>query len=177
MKGNPRSSGYARAERDLYAEPEWAVEALIAVEDMARQVWDPASGRGTIPNVCNRNGIKAYGTDLSGSCDFFHFTACPMPYTRSIICNPPFKLAEEFIHHAVVDLNVEAAAFLLRLAFLEGQARRKLFETTPLARVWVFSKRVSMPPPGKKIGGGAVAFAWFVWRQGHQGPPMIGWLP
>lgn len=24
---------------------------------------------------------------------------------------------------------------------------------------------------------GAIAFAWFVWEWGHQGPPTLGWLP
>ncbi len=24
--------------------------------------------------------------------------------------------------------------------------------------------------------GGAVAFAWYVWEHGHEGPPTLGWL-
>ena len=184
-KGNPRSSGYQRSERDLYTEPEWAVEALLDAEKIEGPIWDPACGTGTIPRVCRRRGLVACGTDIADkprSLRHDFLMDAPMATTRdmpiqSIICNPPFKLAEEFIRHAVVDLKVDVAAFLLRLAFLEGQARRKMFERTPLARVLVFSKRVSMPPPGTKQVGGAVAFAWFVWRRGHVGPPTIGWLP
>ena len=186
-KGNPRGSGYQRAERDLYVEPEWAVEALIDSEDamiglepdaFPEPIWDPACGTGTIPRVFNRRGFLSYGTDLATGHDFLDRSFYPPELFGSLVCNPPFKSAEAFIERALdPGLGLEVAAFLLRLAFLEGQERRKMFERTPLARVLVFSKRVSMPPPGTKQVGGAVAFAWFVWRRGHVGPPTIGWLP
>lgn len=174
-KGNPRSSGYERSVRDLYVEPEWVVKALLNAERIPDPIWDPACGTGTIPRICQRRGLVAFGTDLATNHDFLKPRV--VGKVRAIVCNPPFSLAEQFVRRAVIDLKINTAAFLLRLAFLEGQERRILFETTPLARVLVFSKRVSMPPPGKKVGGGAVAFAWFVWRLGHQGPPTIGWLP
>jgi hypothetical protein len=67
---------------------------------------------------------------------------------------------------------------LARLALLEGIKRRQLLQTTPLARVWVSSRRVSMPPGGTDINAkdGAIAYAWFVWVHGHVGPPTIGWV-
>ena len=49
----------------------------------------------------------------------------------------------------------------------------------PLARVHVFSYRISMPPggvPDIEAKGGSVAFAWFVWEHGHRGPATINWL-
>ena len=42
----------------------------------------------------------------------------------SIVTNPPYKLATEFIHHAIT-LGVNKHAWLLRLSFLEGIARHK----------------------------------------------------
>jgi hypothetical protein len=182
-KGNPRGSGYQRAERDLYVEPEWAVEALIRAEpNLPEPIWDPACGTGTIPRVFRRHGFVAYGTDIADGHDFLVFDedTIGQPF-GSIVCNPPYKHAQAFVERAL-SLDVDVSAFLLRLAFLEGQKRRKLFEGTSLSRVLVFSRRVSCPPPdhlinGRKHGGGAIAYAWFVWRRGHSGPPTIGWLP
>lgn len=43
------------------------------------------------------------------------------------------------------------------------------------------SYRPSMPPgpviqAGVAPGGGTKDFAFYVWRIGHQGPPIVGWL-
>ena len=55
-----------------------------------------------------------------------------------------------------------------------------MFESTPLARVWVFSRRLSLnrggTGPAYPGAGGMIAFAWYVWERGHSGPPTLGWL-
>jgi len=64
-----------------------------------------------------------------------------------------------------------------QLTFLESERRRRLFESTPLARVHVFSKRLTLMRNGAMAGsGGMIAFAWFVWEHGYSGRPRIGWL-
>ena len=67
---------------------------------------------------------------------------------------------------------------LLKLTFLEGQERRKLFERTPPRRIWVFSKRVSCAKNGdfERYGNGAVCYAWFVFEKGFNGTPTIHWI-
>ncbi len=70
-------------------------------------------------------------------------------------------------------------ALFLRLAFLEGVERGKWFPKTPLARVWIMARRVPMQRGRlheENDAGGVIAFAWFVWEHGHQGPPSLGWL-
>lgn len=67
----------------------------------------------------------------------------------------------------------------LRLAFLEGIGRGLWFPKTPLARVYVLSRRV--PTQRGRIAteedsGGPIAFAWFVWEHGWQGDPLIRFL-
>lgn len=59
-----------------------------------------------------------------------------------------------------------------------NKRRDSLFQKTPLARVWVSSRRASMPPGGTGIPakGGAIPYAWFVWEHRYSGPPVIGWL-
>jgi hypothetical protein len=175
-----------RDKHDFYVEPAWAVEALLNVEGFQGEVYDPACGTGTIVEVCKKRGLDAWGTDLIARgyvpCVQTDFSK-PVPddchdNVQNIVCNPPFRHAEVFIQNALLRAKFKVA-MLLRLSFLEGQKRRALFEKSPLARVWVFSRRVSMPPGGQDIPakGGAVAFCWLVWDHHWRGPPQIGWLP
>jgi hypothetical protein len=70
---------------------------------------------------------------------------------------------------------------LARLALLEGKRRKNtIFKHSPPTRIWVSSRRISMPPgdrPDLKAKGGTVAYAWFVWDRSHRGAaPTIGWF-
>jgi hypothetical protein len=65
---------------------------------------------------------------------------------------------------------------LMRLAFLESERRCGILENGGLARVHVFRKRLPMMHraewAGRKANSG-MAFAWFVWERGHQGPAEL----
>lgn len=172
---------------DWYVEPEWAVDALFDAEKFEGLIYDPACGGGTIPTVANRRMFEAHGSDIVDRGCFFAprkswdylERGSSIPRPDNIVCNPPFAHAEAFIRLGLRTVQ-RKACYLLRLSFLEGRKRRALFVTTPIARVHVFSARVSMPPGGQgiKAQGGAVAFAWFVWDTAHpvgQGP-TINWL-
>jgi hypothetical protein len=99
----------------------------------------------------------------------------------NIITNPPFKLVEAFIYQAA-KLARRKFAILGRLGLLEGQRRRVIWDAVPVARVWVFSRRVAMVKPGdaaygsKGGKGGMIAYAWYVWDRGHNGRPELGWI-
>lgn len=195
-KGNPRDSGYARNANDWYVEPAEAAHALIDAERFEGETLDPACGGGNIVRVFRARGLDAWGTDLVMRYDQMETDGMPRPmfgctgdFTRpvpdecysnvdNIVSNPPFKIAERFIVNGLKRAR-RKVALLQRLAFLEGQQRAALFLSSPLARVHVFSYRISMPPGGVtgiEAKGGSVAFAWFVWEHGHQGPPTINWL-
>jgi hypothetical protein len=90
--------------------------------------------------------------------------------------NPPYRHAEEFIRHGYDLLSVGGSLiFLLRLAFLEGKARRDgLFREMPPYQVAVCSKRPSFSGDGRT---NATAFAVFHWRAGYRGAPLLTWLP
>lgn len=91
---------------------------------------------------------------------------------------PPYGVAQAFAERALT-LSRHKVAFLLPLTFLEGMKRAEWLSVSPLARVHVFSWRISMPPgellaAGKvKPQGGKKAFAWFVWEQGWVGPAHV----
>lgn len=112
-----------------------------------------------------------------GRRDFLREPACGC---RSVITNPPFALAEQFVLHAL-ELGHQKIAALLRTAFLEGQARHaSLWKPYPPVRVWQFCARQTLwrcDDPNPRTGGGTMAFAWLVWEFGYGGAPALGWLP
>ena len=59
----------------------------------------------------------------------------------------------------------------LPLRYLEGKARRKLFDKYPPKIIYVSSGRLGCAKNGdfEKYTSKAVAFAWFVWVKGHKG--------
>ena len=64
-------------------------------------------------------------------------------------------------------------------ADVAAQSRRMFFENSPLARVWVFSKRIPRMHRHNydgPVSSSSIAFAWFVWDHQHCGPPTLGWL-
>jgi hypothetical protein len=175
-----RHSGYDRADDDWYQEPAWLVDALLDREDFHDGVWDPAAGAGTIPKACLARGITAIGSDIADrgfGCSGLDFFSVSAPTNVAILSNPPYSLCREFISHAL-SITSGKVCVLARLAFLESRVRRPWFEASPLARVWVSSRRVSMPPGGKAVvaKGGSIAFAFFVFQNGHVGAPSLGWL-
>ncbi|CAH1665673.1 MULTISPECIES: hypothetical protein [unclassified Chelatococcus] len=174
---------------DFYATPREAVEALLAIESKwlpQGTIWEPACGDGAIVNVLRAKGHTVVATDLVdrgcpdsvGGLDFVRDGRYPgQGVTQAIVTNPPFKLAREFVERALHECGY--VAMLLRLAFLEGTARRPWFEMRPLARVHVASRRLPMMHrhgwDGPKASS-AVCHAWFIWDRRHEGRPVIQWF-
>lgn len=170
-----------RETHDFY--PTWpaATAALLSVERFEGGVWEPACGDGAMSRVLESAGYPVISTDLidrgygEGGRDFLMEW---QPRAPNIVTNPPFRWAIEFIERALT-LTTGKVALFLRLAFLEGVERGRYLPGTPLARVWVMSRRVpiargKMVDPGD--GHGVIAFAWFVWEHGHEGPATLGFL-
>ncbi len=170
-----------RESNDFYPTPPKATRALIGIEAFHGDIWEPACGDGAISNVLFDEGYRVYSTDLvnrgfgASGVDFLMETR-PLNGAENIVTNPPFKLMVPFVYKSL-ELCTGKVAMLLRITALEGIERKKLFSSTPLARVWVFSKRITFNRGGvKSPTGGMLAFAWFVWDHGHEGPPTLGWI-
>ena len=100
--------------------------------------------------------------------------------TENIVSNPPFGIAERFVRHAPLVAR-RKVAMLLPSKWVQGDRRSRWLEATPLKRVLFLTPRPSMPPgavilAGIEPGNGTVDYAWFVWEQGYQGRPIVGWL-
>lgn len=169
-----------RDKDDFYPTPERATKALLDVEPFYGSIWEPACGDGAISKVLESSGHCVVSTDLVdrgygiAPVDFLQTSSLR---GRTIVTNPPFKLATQFMRHAW-SLGPLKMAFLLRLSALEGKGRGQFFDASPLARVWVFRSRLSIYRRGEVMkNSGVVAMAWLVWDRNHTGAPTIGWLP
>jgi len=86
------------------------------------------------------------------------------PYgIKTIVTNPPFKLADQFIRHGL-GLGCKVVV-LLRLIYMEGARKSDLIDEH-LVRVLVGRERLPMMHregyEGKKLDKSGVPFAWFV---------------
>ena len=179
-----------RVPNDFYCEPPWLVRALLDTEPFVGIILDPCCGCGTIPSCCRQRYLEVIGADLVDR--GYHGTVIQDFFDRTepvdaIIANPPYGLAQAFIDHGLS--LAPKVAMLLRMAFLESQRRRPWFAKSPLARVWISSRRPSIPP-GVSIGqhdlwgavvqptasGGSMPYCWMISVRGHNGRPEIGWL-
>ena len=166
---------------DLYQTPAAAVHALLRVEQIPRIVWEPACGPGAIVKVLRDTGRTVVATDLvdygcpdsESRVDFLMERTAPAG-VEAIVTNAPYKLAAEFVVHALG--LVPRVAVLLRLAFLESDRRSAILDGGQLARVHLFRDRLPMMHRAGWAGpraSSAIAFAWFVFDRNHNGPTTI----
>ena len=167
---------------DAYMTPPCATEALLRHVTLPHRLWECACGDGTgILDPLRAAGHEVIGSDLVdyGRPDVFwrrdFLMERKVPDGCEGICtNPPFKLAAQFVAHAL-ELS-PLVVMLLRLAFLESERRCAILEERGLQRILCFRKRLPMMHrrgwDGHK-GKSGMAFAWFVWDRGHAGPATI----
>lgn len=183
------ASNHTEEERqidDYYATEPKATELLLERETFTEQVWECACGGGHMAEVLKNNGYKVFSSDIvnRGYLDTYiiNFLEHNEQNNFDIITNPPYKFAKEFVEHAlnISEPGVKVAMFL-KLTFLEGKARKKLFEKYPPKKVYVSSARLQCAKNGdfEKYGKGvgtAVAYGWYIWEKGFDGKPIIEWI-
>jgi hypothetical protein len=171
---------YAERGADMYPTPPVAVEALLKVEQLPHTIWEPAAGRGHIVRVLRDHGhaviasdVANYDFDLHFCRDFLAEIGMPAG-CEAVVTNPPFRLAEQFVVHALE--LCPRVVMLLRLAFLESERRSPILDTGSLARVHVFKKRLPTMHRDGWTGpraSSAIAFAWFVFDRDHHGDAIV----
>jgi hypothetical protein len=168
-----------REKDDFYSTPETMTEALLQHEfPEPVLIHEPACGTGRMSKVLGSYNHRVISEDLidrgfgKHSRDFLLCQERPCDY---LVTNPPFKLAEKFVTHAI-NLGYKRHAWLLRLSFLEGQGRyNRLFTGHPFDICYVFSKRQTIwIGEDKPTSTGTTAYAWFVW--GNESKQRIEWV-
>lgn len=187
LGSNPKDK---REENDYYATHPHAVEiALPTFEKIGlggerKHIWECACGEGHISKTLEKHGYKVYSTDLINrgygeQQDFLKATKHNSFVSCDIITNPPFALAEQFVEHANnLVLDGVKICFLLKIQFLEGKRRKKLFEKFPPKYVIVNSERQHCCKNAEfeKLTATTQCYAWFVWEKGFNGNPQILWI-
>lgn len=155
---------------DFYETPAPATHALLRHETLPHCIWEPACGKGAISEVLVAAGHDVTSTDLvargygQSGIDFLMETTAPRS-VQAIVTNPPFKLADQFVRHGLT--LVPKVVMLLRLAYLEGAARRDIHER--ISRVWLGRERLPFMHregyDGPKHSNSGAPFAWFVFER------------
>lgn len=186
-------SSELRSDLDFYETPPDVTKAFLDASGWQPKtglIWEPAAGNRAIANIIGEalntvvycSDITTRDVPLDAVADFLTMQSAGTS-ACDIVTNPPFSHAQQFVEKALelVDGDV---VMLLRLAFLETQGRRTLFDRKHLREVWVSSKRIHFSSPaldrreqetGKKSNSG-MAMAWFVFNRNYNGDPVIKWF-
>lgn len=183
--GASNHSDGERENNDFYATDPKALELLLDVQEFDPYVWECACGKGHLSEVLKKRGYIVKSTDLIdrgygvGGVDFLQSKE---QFNGDVITNPPYKYAQQFVEHALELVPIgRRVAMFLKLTFLEGKARKEMFEHYPPEYIYVSSSRLQCALGGdfenlKSGGGSAVAYGWFIWRKGYKSDPRVRWF-
>lgn len=178
-----------REQNDFYATDPKSINVLIDAFHLPfLPIWEPACGQGHMSDrLSDVYGYSVWSTDLvdrgySKLGALQDFLAHEGKWSGHIVTNPPYKYAKEFVYKSldVVDHGNYVCMFL-KLQFMEGKERKKLFLQHPPYKILVSSSRLLCAKnadfDGMKAGGGsAVAYAWYIWKKGYTGPTTVEWV-
>lgn len=176
-----------RQNEDYYATDPIAAEWLLKIEEIPRDkpIWECAAGEKHLSKVFEEHGYKVRSSDLivrTEDVEQLDFLTSNETWDGTIITNPPYNQAVNFIQKAMESITEgNKVIMFLKVQFLEGKSRKKLFEKYPPKTVWVSSSRITCAKNGdfeymKANGGSAVAYAFYVWQKGYKGDTILKWF-
>ena len=185
--GASNHSDVERESNDFYAtDPESLEIFLKALErdnvKLHQDIWECACGQGHLSKILIDNGYKVFSTDLvdrgfgTPGIDFLNIKN---NWMGDILTNPPYKYAKEFVEKALEKTQPGAyVVMFLKIQFLEGKDRRKLFDKNPPKYVYINSARQTCYINGDMSNkmSSASCYCWFVWEKGFEGEPIIRWI-
>lgn len=171
-----------REENDYYATDPKCVEDIVKLVDFNNHIWEPACGEGHLSKKLEELGYDVISSDLidrgygKTGIDFFKIKKS---INRDIITNPPYKYATKWVYHSLSLLEEgNKLALLLKITFLEGKERYKLYKNTPPKYVYVYSSRQRCCKNGdfNLENSPAICYAWYIWEKGYKGDTIIKWI-
>lgn len=171
-----------REENDFYATEPKATELLLEVEKFSKDIWECANGKSHISNVLEKHGYRVWKTDIVDrgyEDNIIDFLTSNIKFNGDIITNPPYVSCASFVEKALDSIEKgHKVAMFVKLLFLEGKSRKKLFMENPPKTVYVSSSRLNCARNGdfEKYKSSSVAYAWFVWEKGYKGDTVIKWI-
>lgn len=187
--GASNHSEVEREENDFYStDPESLRKFLKRIEKddikLLSPIWEPACGMGHLSKVLEEEGYQVYSTDLVNrgygfTGEKYDFLKMETFWTGDILTNPPYKYAAEFVQSALDKIGDGSYVIMfLKIQFLEGKSRRKLFDKHPPKYVYVNSERQTCYINGdmsKKISS-ASCYCWYIWEKGFNGDTIVRWI-
>lgn len=179
-----------RNENDLYPTPPLATYILQKYVDLPKNIIEPCAGRGNISVELERCGFNVRSFDAFGYDDLLT-TICigqdvlALPKQKgygALVTNPPYfqDLPRKIAEKGVAEYDV--TALFVRLTFLEGKKRKKLFTKNPPSDIIILSDRIRFgagyPEAINKNEqlGGMIAYCWVVFRKDHTGNTNLKWV-
>lgn len=176
-----------RQNEDYYATSPEAAEWLLKIEniDKNKPIWECSSDCDHLANVFKKHGYEVRTSDLVKrleTTEELDFLKQNEIWNGTIITNPPYKMAKEFVYKAmetVTDGN--KVCMFLKLQFLEGKGIRKLFKEYPPKTIWVSSSRLMCAKNGDfetmiQGGGSSVSYMFMVFTPNNKDLPIIDWI-
>ena len=175
-----------RQREDYYATDPIAARLLLEAEPLSEKIWECACGEKHLSKTFEDAGKEVRSSDIVNRCnnevfDFLGIENC-IKWDGDIVTNPPYKYATEFIYKALslID-NGNKVAMFLKVQFVEGKERKRLFTEFPPKVIYVSSSRIMCAKNAEfdkmRAGGGsAVAYAWYVWEKGYKGETIVKWI-
>jgi hypothetical protein len=167
-----------RRENDLYETPPIATYLLHKYSNIPDKIIEPCAGRGNIAVELQRCGYDVKAFDLNEYSNY-HVDVITgqdvlfldkIPEYDTFITNPPYykdlprKIAEKAISEYMY------TALFVRITFLEGTKRKKLFDRYPPSDIIIFSDRVKFeknlkhePIALDEQLGGMISYMWIIW--------------
>lgn len=181
--------GTARNADDYYVTPHWLIEDFLAAfaennilvcsPDENLRVLDPSAGGCeqypmSYPTVLEQEGFTVESWDIRkdsrANLTGVNFLNVPSYESRKydmIITNPPFNQAQAFTEHALEMVEDGCLVIMLqRLNWLGSQKRKPMWQSLPLAAVYVHSKRPGFDP-AKPSKTDSTEYAHFVFCKGY----------
>ena len=154
-------------------------------------IWEPACGNGALSEVLIEHGYDVFSSDLVdrgyGVPNFDFLKTENLPFEKydkekkwDILTNPPYKICSQFVEHAInlIKNDGDKVIMFLKIQFLEGKERRKLFEKFPPKYIYVNSARQFCYLNGdtsRKMSS-AICYCWYIWEKGWKGESVVRWI-
>ena len=168
--------GSLRSTDDFYETPHWTTELLMRNLDINEvkysPILEPSCGKGKIIDVLTQYYQDITGVDINPEFNpdiVSNFLSwIPDRQYKTIITNPPFTYAQEFIEKSIEINPYGRNIFLLRLNFLESKKRYDFWKSNMPSQILVLSER----PKFYLNKTDSIAYAWFIWEP-HKGDTRI----
>lgn len=181
-----------RNDNDLYPTAPLATYILQKYIDLPHYIVEPCAGRGNISIELIRHGHNVQSYDMfeydNSLCDIQSgqdVLSLDKPvYASALVTNPPYHkdLPRLIAKKGIAEYDL--TALFVRLTFLEGKKRNKLFTNHPPSDIIFLSDRIRFgtgliePVEDYDQIGGMIAYMWVIWdkRKLSTGGTKLHWV-